>query len=136
MRERVPRVEKAGVALLEDHQLVCNKRGRDGTGKANLVNRAGHQVWGALYTLWPEDLEILDGFESGYERIETWVLRRDERVEAVTYRSARLIEEPVPLASYRALILAGAREHGLPVDYLTTLEALPFRADPRRPPDR
>lgn len=130
MRKRIPSARRETVAFLEHYRLVCNKRGRDGSAKANLVEAAGDRVWGVLYRIEPDHLALLDRFEMGYERIEVEVRTAagDDR-RASTYRSDRITDDPVPLDWYRGMILEGAREHGLPEEYLTVLEALPTRSD-------
>ena len=132
MRERVPSARKEAIAFLEHHRLACNKRGRDGSAKANLVRAPGDRVWGVLYRLEKAQLAVLDRFESGYERVEVEVRTADgEAHRATTYRSDRITSDPTPFAWYREMILEGAREHGLPEDYLAILEALPSRPDER-----
>jgi gamma-glutamylcyclotransferase (GGCT)/AIG2-like uncharacterized protein YtfP len=130
MRQRVPSARREAVAFLDHHRLVCNKRGRDGSAKANLVQAAGHRVWGVLYRIERIHLALLDGFETGYERVEVEVRTATGGVQrASTYRSDRITRDPIPFDWYRGLILEGAREHGLPEDYLSVLEALPTRPD-------
>jgi len=132
MRERVPSARREAVAFLEDYRLVCNKRGRDGSAKANLVEAAGDRVWGVLYRVEPDHLALLDRFEMGYERIEVEVRTTTGNARcASTYRSDRITDDPVPFDWYRGMILEGAREHGLPDEYLAALEAIPTRPDGR-----
>ena len=132
MRQRVPSARTETVAFLDHHRLVCNKRGRDGSAKANLARDAGHRVWGVLYRIEPGHLTLLDRFETGYERVEVEVCTAaGDAHRASTYRSDRVTREPIPFAWYRELILEGAREHGLPAEYLKLLEALPARSDGR-----
>ncbi len=137
MRQRVPSAQSEGVAFLDHHRLVCNKRGRDGSAKANLVRAAGHRVWGVIYRIEQADLALLDRFETGYERVEVEVCTTAGGAHrASTYRSDRIIQDPIPFDWYRAMILEGAREHGLPEDYLSVLEALPAKPDGKaRSPD-
>jgi hypothetical protein len=49
--------------------------------------------------------------------------------EAQTYHSRLLTDEPVPFASYKQLLLDGAREHGLPDEWIRFLLALPEKPD-------
>jgi hypothetical protein len=84
-------------------------------------------VWGALYLVHADDLERLDRYEAGYERVAVEVCWRDARVGAHTYRSARTTSDPVPFAWYKRLVVEGAREHGLPADWIRALEAWPER---------
>ena len=57
LRERIPSARSLGAARLAGWRLAPNKRGRDGSGKANLVVDANSVVWGVLYQLvaadWP-----------------------------------------------------------------------------------
>ena len=136
MRERVPSARMEAVAFLEHHRLACNKQGRDGSAKANLVRAPGDRVWGVVYRIDKADLALLDQFEAGYQRIEVEVgTTAGGAHRASTYRSDRIAGDPTPLDWYRGLILEGAREHGLPEEYLAVLEALPARPDERASPD-
>ncbi len=110
---------------------MCNKRGRDGSGKANLVEAPGETVWGVLYRVSERQLDELDRFEGGYTRLVLEVHTGDVTHRAWTYVSLRLTEDPRPFDWYKQLMLAGAREHGLPEEWLARLHALPERSDPR-----
>ncbi|MAE95930.1 MAG: gamma-glutamylcyclotransferase [Deltaproteobacteria bacterium] len=135
MAERIPSSRPAGIARLDGYDVVCNKLGRDGSAKANLEASGEALVWGVLYELVEAELQILDRFEGGYERIQVSVTRDDgASLLAVTYQSHRITENRVPFDWYRALIVEGARAHGLPDSYVGALEALPSRPDPSRRP--
>jgi hypothetical protein len=51
IRSRVPAVGLIGPALLQHMRLTFDKRGRDGSGKANLAEDTASHVWGVLYAL-------------------------------------------------------------------------------------
>jgi gamma-glutamylcyclotransferase (GGCT)/AIG2-like uncharacterized protein YtfP len=127
LRLRVASARVVGAACLRGYRLTCDKRGADGSGKANLCSDAAGRVWGAVYALDPADWPVLDACETLYTRIGVRVEARDRELTAQTYRSDALTGDPVPFAWYRRLILEGAREHDLPEDYLRALEALPSR---------
>ena len=92
----------------------------------------GQRVWGALYRIEPAHLALLDGFETGYQRVEVEVCTAAGGAHrASTYRSDRIAQDPIPFDWYRGMILEGAREHGLPEEYLSVLEALPSKPDGR-----
>jgi gamma-glutamylcyclotransferase (GGCT)/AIG2-like uncharacterized protein YtfP len=124
---RVPSARVVGPARLRGFRLRCDKRGADGSGKANLHAEPGGLVWGAVYALDPGDWPALDACETLYARIAVRVEARERELAVQTYRSDALTGDPVPFAWYRRLILEGAREHALPPDYLRALEALPSR---------
>ena len=127
---RVPSARPLGVASLRGYRLTVDKRGRDGSGKANLRAEDGATVWGALYELNPTHWKFLDACEPGYTRLtvqaELWCAAP---AEAQTYRSPLLTDEPVPFASYKQLLVDGAREHGLPDEWIRFLLTLPEKPD-------
>ena len=128
MRKRAPSAEARGVARLEGYRLTSDKRGRDGTAKANLRPEARAQVWGVLWSLAPVHWAPLDAAEGGYERITVEVVALDgSRARAQTYTSTRLTEDAVLATAYKQLLVEGAREHGLPAQWIADLEALPGR---------
>ena len=133
MRARIPSASALRTGWIPDRKLVCNKLGGDNSGKANLVHAPGWTAYGVLYELPREALRALDAFEAGYRRITTRVfLSRGKTVRAQTYAAERFTDDPVAFDWYRAYILAGAREHGLPAGYIRYLEQLPVRGNSGR----
>lgn len=130
MRERIAGAEPLGAARLVGFCLRLDKRGMDGSGKANLGDDTSQSVWGALYRFDASEWPRLDAFEPGYERIAVEVEWRGEAMTAQTYRSHRLTQDAVPFAWYKRLLVEGARAHGLPESWIRHLEALPERPDP------
>ncbi len=132
MADRVPRAAWVEIGKLEGYRIICNKVGLDGSAKANLQTETQDLVWGALYEMPHVDFDLLDPFEDGYVRVEVPVIRRSGPIcQAVTYISDRLTEDHVPYDWYRGLIVNGAKEVGLPANYVRRLEALPSRPDPK-----
>ena len=127
LRGRAPSAVRRGVARAPGFALRLDKRGADGSAKANIHPAAGGVVWGAVYALDPEDWPRLDACERDYARIaiDVWMGEKPMRVH--TYRSDLLIEDAVAFEWYKQLILDGAREHGLPEEWRAVLEALPAR---------
>jgi hypothetical protein len=134
LRERVPSAVVRGVARAPGFALRVDKRGADGSAKANLhpAIDPGAEVWGAVYAIDAAEWPRLDRFEQGYARIEIEVWLDDACFLASTYRSDRLTVDPVPLDWYKRLMVDGAREHGLPEAWCARLAALPSRATARR----
>lgn len=139
LAERVASVRVVGPARLPGWRLTCDKLGRDGSGKANIVTAVASEVWGAVYRIDPDDWRVLDRFEGGYERLlvrvhpQAGVPSQDRFLEVQTYASTRLTDDPVPFDWYKRLLLEGASEHGLPGAWLERLAGLPERPDPSRP---
>jgi gamma-glutamylcyclotransferase (GGCT)/AIG2-like uncharacterized protein YtfP len=131
LRERVSSAVGVGRARLPGRRLVTDKLGRDGSGKANLREDSAETVWGALYEIDAAHWAELDACELGYSRISLEVVTEaGARLVAQTYVSETFTADPVPFAWYKRLVVEGAREHGLPADYVARLEAWPERPDP------
>ncbi|WBU63106.1 gamma-glutamylcyclotransferase family protein [Paracoccus aerodenitrificans] len=123
-----------GPAVLAGHEIAFDKIGQDGSGKATLVAGSG-AVQGVLFRLDDEDLLTLDAIEGvgrGYERVSVNVAFDGTGDEAFTYIAPDRYRDAdmQPFDWYKALVLAGAREHGLPECWLSRLEAVPSVPDP------
>jgi hypothetical protein len=126
-RRRVPSAACVGRA----RRIVTDKLGSNGSGKANLREDAAATVWGVLYALDGAHGERLDACERGCPRVPLEVVTQaGTQVLAQTYVSEMLTADPVPHAWYKRLVIEGAREQGLPADYVARLEARPERPDP------
>src|SRR5262245_4855668 len=103
---------------------------------ANLRNEAEARTCGVLYLLTPEAADHLDrteGVHRGYyQRLSVIVLADGgEPIAAFAYQSAVSREGRKPSARYLGLLLEGAREHGLPPDYVRYLESFELAIDER-----
>ncbi|WP_417310899.1 gamma-glutamylcyclotransferase family protein [Devosia sp.] len=143
LRQRTPSCLPLGIATLPGHVLRFHKRSADGSGKCNaLATSADSQVIGVLYHLEPAELPRLDAAEGvgkGYTRDTVTVVdAAGQHREALTYRAmpGHIDDSLEPYGWYKAYVLAGAREHGLPQDYVETF-ILPVVAtdDPDRARD-
>ncbi len=136
LQARCPSARPAGIAFADNHRLTFWKRGRDGSGKGHLAASPGLAQPGVLFTLSPDDLIALDGFEGagrGYRRADDFIVRlRDtgKITQAATYIATDLDETLQPYDWYLALILAGAREHAFDEKIVRDLSAIACREDP------
>jgi len=145
MRQRCPSHRVVGMAALADHRLAFPRNSETwGGGTAGLEHAHGETVWGMVYELGDEDLASLDAFEGFkepgsqhnlYDRELTTVdLRRPDdgsvprRVRASAY-FARPSNPSPPGRRYLETILAGARHHRLPEEYIERLAAIPTAAE-------
>jgi gamma-glutamylcyclotransferase len=124
-----PDARFAGVARLPDRRLELRRRSlRWGGGAADIVPAPGEEVWGALYELPAGTLDRLDAKEGegwAYRRVGVEVEAGRRRVAAEAYEVAD--REPVevpPTPEYAALLVRGARERGLPEEWVARLAAL------------
>jgi len=133
LRSHVCFARAIGRAKLLDKRMVCNKKGEDGSGKANLIESPGDAVWGVLYEVDSAELDKLDSAEGGYHRMSTQsITKGNNPLEVEVYISTKLTADPTPYEGYKKVILRGAREHELPTGYLQYLEQLPSKPDPKR----
>jgi gamma-glutamylcyclotransferase (GGCT)/AIG2-like uncharacterized protein YtfP len=109
-------------ARLEGYRLALLRRSiRWQAGVLDIVPAPGGEVWGALYDLTDEQLERIDAKEAAgvsYRRIEVEL----DGGPALAYEVIEKEPEDVPCApEYRAVVLAGALERGLPDHWVQEL---------------
>src|SRR5262245_18308648 len=93
-------------------------------------------TWGVCYLPDPgacEHLDRTEGVHRGYyRRLEVTVSTEgDARLAAFAYQGALTVAGRKPSARYIGLLLAGAREHGLPAEWIRYLEGLDLALDER-----
>lgn len=134
MCERTPSAVMVGIARLQHYYVICNKLGKDGTAKANILPRQDASTYGVLYEINADEFYLLDAKEAGYRRVEIILLNHlNQEVHAQTYVAFRLTHQPVTTGWYKSIIIQGATEHGLPDDYIQTLERLPVNDQALKP---
>ena len=119
--EHVPRI-----AHLESHRLVFQCLTEGGPAFANIVHR-GDGVWGVAYRCSAAALTKLDRYEGGYERQTVTVTDlAGEILAAIAYimPSSGASQLGLPSAAYLERIVTGARQQGLPEEYIKSLEEL------------
>jgi gamma-glutamylcyclotransferase (GGCT)/AIG2-like uncharacterized protein YtfP len=133
---RTGNVREVKVAWLVGYRIAFDKRGIDGTGKANIVPDAARTVWGVVYRCSPEALDRMDVHEGTadghYDRTDVQVrYKPGDGTEAVTVEAVTCIagdsfrdDSLVPNGQYLKTILQGARDHGLPHDYVSEIESV------------
>lgn len=129
---RTPSARVVGPGRLLGHALRWHKRGRDGSGKCDVaVVGAGSTavVWGVLYRIdcvEKADLDRIEGLGVGYDEHEVVVSTVAGQMAARTYRARPGAVNPAlrPRRWYKAHVLAGAREHGLPPSYIEMIEGV------------
>ena len=128
MQRRCPSAQFVTIATLPDYQfgITRHSRLRD-CGTANVYPLAGKEVWGAVYEVSAADLNVMDGFEDGYERAILSVYAPDNTgaaLLALVYIAAIEQNVPKPNPEYKRLILEGAHYWNIPRSYITMLETI------------
>ena len=129
MENRTGVVIKARHVRLKRYRMMFNKRGGDGTGKANIVWDPTGVVWGVIYRCTSDELNKMDPYEGvaggHYRRLQVQVQSEDgEGIQATTYVAGNsfLDDSLVPSEQYLKTVLRGAREQGFPIDYIHEIE--------------
>ena len=129
LRQRTSSARALGIASLPGHALRWHKLGRDGTGKCDIARcgeGADEVVWGVLYEIAMAEKELLDRIEGlgiGYSETQVRVTTASGSEWALTYQAKPDRIDPAlkPRPDYKAHVLAGAVEHGLPAHYVAAL---------------
>lgn len=134
LHERCPSATPLCVAGLNGFMLRWHKRSNDGSGKCDIVSVSSPKahVFGVLYRVAVREKCALDKAEQGYAKFKINVLCEGVRITAEAYQATDIDHTRMPYYWYRALVVAGAREHCLPEDYIAQLEAVATQKDPNR----
>jgi len=143
LRKRVSTAALICKAKLPKHALHFHKRSKDKSSKADAfyTGRPEDVVWGVIFEFDQEEKAALndaEGLGQGYVEKNVTVIDDEKREHHVfTYvADAAYIEPDLPPYSwYTRFVIEGARQHGLPADYIGQIEAVPDTADPDKKRD-
>lgn len=141
--DRCKSAKPIGIATAPGYSLSFFKRSIDKSGKATLAAAEDKTVYGVMFEIARAELPALDQAEGlgpkSYARDDRFcVCRADTGAEVMStaYVATAAAIDPslTPYDWYRALVLAGAMQHGLPEGYIDSLRGAAARPDPK--PDR
>lgn len=137
IRTRCPRAIPLGAAELRGYELRWHKRGRDESGKCDIrrMNDAPSVVHGVLYELPLGEKAVLDrveGLGHGYDETNAEVLFKGGHLVAAMYQATDIDPSLKPYSWYKAFVVAGAKQHSLPREYVGQLVATDAVEDPNR----
>jgi len=137
IRARVASAQPVAVGYVPRRQLVFHKRSMDGSAKADAywTGSDDHRLWGVVYEIHKDDKPILDECEFlglGYDEREVDVIHANGLLKSWSYiaRQEAIDRTLLPYHWYHQFVLQGAREHGLPEEYINTLESHSTWDDP------
>lgn len=133
LEKRCPSASALGVASLSGYELAWHKRSNDGSGKCDIAisDAPNSVVYGVLYQIACSEKHELDAAEAGYKHSMIVISYRSELISATTYMASetRIDRSLRPYTWYRALVVAGAKQHKLPEEYIRELEATTANED-------
>ena len=123
MAVRCPGARILGLVAKRGWRFIINQR-----GYVTAVDDSSAETLGCVWKLTDEhwtELDRYEGVSAGfYRRVDCRVtlLDSEEALDAVGYRAANEIPG-VPTTAYADVVIEGARQIGLPENYLDTIEA-------------
>ncbi len=125
MRRRCPEAKFMRKVYLENFRFVYDNACDWWKTAGNIVPSEGDVVWGALFDIHKKDLTSLDNYEQYQRRLyfRKDVLVKDDagnETKAIVYIREGAVEA-APGEAYQDIVVEGARDCGLPKDYISFL---------------
>ncbi len=132
---RAPCAVAIGTGFVEGRKFNFNKLGVDGSGKCDIAATGNmhDRAYGVLFRISPAEksaLDVVEGVGKGYIDREVQVVTPGGAMTAVTYVAIMKAPALRPYHWYKAFVVAGAMEHGLPHNYIEWLRSIESQADP------
>lgn len=133
--DRAPSARPIGIGYVEGRRLTFDKASEDGSGKcdAEATGKPTDRVYGVMFEIAVTDKAALDKAESlgtGYREEYAEVVTGTENRKLQTYIAINKGTGLRPYHWYKAIVVAGAVEHGLPNNYVEWLKAIESIEDP------
>ena len=142
LRARVPSAERIGMFSLVEHALRFHQGSRIGQSAkcdALFTGNPEDYVIGALLDIPRDDrgpLDRAEGLDFGYEEKRVRVADAlGNSVDAFTYCATSTDPSLLPHSWYLNHVIVGAKETGVPADYLDAISVTPSQEDPDRKRD-
>jgi cation transport regulator ChaC len=137
LQRRAPSARPVGSGFVERRRLTFDKVGSDGSGKCDIVATEDHadRVYGVLFKVPSGEETAIDqaeGLGHGYRKENVRVVTADGEVLALTYIATQNEPGCLPYHWYKAYVVNGAIEHGLPGTYVEQLRNILSKSDPDR----
>jgi gamma-glutamylcyclotransferase len=135
LRVRTPSAIAKTVGHVTGRRLTFDKVSEDGSGKCDIepTSHTTDRVYGVIFEIACTEKGALDraeGLGGGYREERVTVVTSSGSYDALAYVASN--KEPAlrPYHWYKALVVAGAGEHGLPGPYIEWLRTIDSKPDP------
>jgi gamma-glutamylcyclotransferase len=131
---RAPSAVAIDVGFIQGRRFSFGKVSRDKSGKCDLEATGNSQdrAYGVLFKVNVKDKASLDAAEGlgiGYSEAKIQVVTATGVYTAVTYVASYREDPLLPYQWYKASVIAGAVEHGLPYEYIEWMRAFEAKPD-------
>jgi hypothetical protein len=138
LRSRVDSASPVGIAHLSGYSLRFHKRSKDGSAKANafFTGKPGDVIWGVIFNIQSSQKSLLDraeGLGAGYAEESVVVVDEkgnQQRVFMYVADQSAIADRRRPYSWYKRFVIQGAKQHGLPPEYVASLDAVVAVGDP------
>jgi gamma-glutamylcyclotransferase len=129
-----PSAVAVDIGFIQGRRFSFGKVSRDGSGKCDIeaTNNAQDRAYGVLYrinTREKSDLAKAEGVGIGYSEANIQIVTADGTQSSVTYVASYKERVLRPYQWYKAMVIGGAIEHGLPAEYVEWLRTFEAQAD-------
>jgi cation transport regulator ChaC len=137
--ERAPSAQREGIGYVQGYRLTFDKgstgkKYRSGKCDMERTGVATDRVWGVLFSIPNTEEAALDkaeGLDKGYRKDRKIPVVTDACTrEGVAYIATEKDPAVKPYHWYKAFVVAGAVEHGLPPAYVEWLRTFESQPDP------
>ena len=134
---RTGTIREGRVCKLPNFSLIFNKRSTKHGSAANIVAQVGSAVWGVAFRCDGEAIAKMNAWEKGYRQLGVIVEELSGgQLDAITYvaEPSSLSTNSSPSPAYVASILSGAKQWGLPAEYINSIRVLAHTDVPNQLP--
>ena len=130
---RAPSAIVVGIGYVGKRRLTFDKVSEDGSGKcdAKYTRLNSDQTHGVIFKIAKSEKPKLAALGKGYCEKKVMVVTSAGNRKAFTYIAIKKKLDLCPYHWYKAFVIAGAVEHGLPQPYIEWLRTVRSKVDPK-----
>ncbi|WP_200975032.1 gamma-glutamylcyclotransferase family protein [Echinicola sp. 20G] len=110
-----------GIGILTGYGFRFNHPNPDGSARANIVESANENVYGALYQINEKDKNHFLTSEKNYDFTSVNIITKEGTTRAFTFKSSQNVDKIFPHKDYINTIIKGGKAIGIPNTYLTSI---------------